>query len=124
MNHIFFQLLLTAVDGSSRLLSSHICMLDSWIFGENYNLICGKPEWRTALLQQILKLQLRTDQRSCFCNEHNLKDWWLITKQQLSRCPGQNRSNFLKIAQNSLSMFGKNDILVFRYKSFLQAQFN
>lgn len=59
MNHVFFKLLFTAVDGSSRLLCSHICELDSWMFGENYSLICGEPDWKTALPYQIQTLRLR-----------------------------------------------------------------
>jgi len=59
MNHVFFKPLATAVDDSSRLLCSHICELDSWMFGENYSLICGKPDWRTALPYQPQTLLLR-----------------------------------------------------------------
>lgn len=59
MNWVFFKLCFTAVDGSSRLLCSHICVLDSWIFGENYSLSCDEPDWKTALLYQIQTLLLR-----------------------------------------------------------------
>lgn len=59
MNHLFFKLLSTAVDGSSGLLCSHICKADSWMFGENYSLICDEPDWKTAVPYQIQTLRLR-----------------------------------------------------------------
>lgn len=75
MNHVFFKLLFAAADGSSRLLCSHICELDSWIFGENYSLICGKPDWKTALPYQIQTLQLSLIKDPLFCNERSSEDW-------------------------------------------------
>lgn len=59
MDGMYFKHFSTAVEGSSRLLCSHICGLDSWLLRENYSLICGEADWTTASPYTIQGLQLR-----------------------------------------------------------------
>lgn len=64
MDGMYFKHFSTAVEGSSRLLCSHICELDSWMLRENYSLICGEPDWTAASPYTIQTLPLRL-----------IKDW-------------------------------------------------
>lgn len=105
MNHVFFKLLSTAVDSSSRLLCSHICKLGSWMFGENYSLICGKPDWRTALPYQIQTLRLRVIKDAGFAM--NIADHNPLCS---SLAPIQKHSNLQWTAWKRSIMFSINDL--------------
>lgn len=59
MDGMYFKHFSTAVEGSSGLLCSHICELDSWMLRENYSLICGEPDWTAASPYTIQTLPLR-----------------------------------------------------------------
>lgn len=63
MDGMYFKHFSTAVEGSSRLLCSHICGLDSWMLRENYSLICGEADWTAASPCTIPGPAIAPDQR-------------------------------------------------------------
>lgn len=87
MDGMYFKHFSTAVEGSSGLLCSHICELDSWMLRENYSLICGEPDWTAASPYTIQTLPLRLiKDRSFhlfffFTVTWTRNDSWLITVQ-------------------------------------------
>lgn len=101
MDGMYLKHFSTAVEGSFRLLCSHICELDSWMLRENYSLMCGGPDCTAASPYTIQTLPLRPiKDRSChfFTVTRTRNDSWPITVQvcwqKLSKLQGWMGSMF------------------------------